>query len=805
MESHIAPWPIHPAASHLKLATPNPSPDLYLSLHSFIVQSSSTTTTGRTYMTAMDALPGTKPVLTRMPALPPSDFLTPVQWEVFYALMDGALPGFTSKSRAPQLGETHHVALPDDEFDKILDEASQFLPEGQTRDDLADFLAARPASEQALRDDCLRTLDVSPGKNKLGPVMDMLNTRLGSLLLTGYWSPVTAQPAHVRHAIIKSWSASSFPVLRSLSKTVASLALKAVTMTDTKLFQLAGYMDAPRDWKSVEGFPYDFLQLQAGSETHVVETDVVVVGTGPGGGVAAKNLAEAGHRVLVVEKGYYFPPSQFPMDQTSGLHYLYDNGQPYITEDGNTSVLTGSSWGGGGTINWSVSLRTQDYVRQEWADDKGLPFFATKQFDECLDRVWDFVGAGTDAIRHNYRNNVLLRGSEKLGWRAHPVAQNTGNAEHYCGRCTLGCGSNEKKGPAASWLPAAADHGAEFMEGFNVEKVTFAEDGTTATGVIGDWTSRGPDGDVSAPEGDRVRRRVQIKAKRVIVSCGTLQSPLILKRSGIENEHVGKNLHLHPANMVTATFAAPQDGWEGGIITSCNDEFENLDQHGHGVKMETTCMVPFTCLSSVPWTSGLDAKLMLARFSHLASFVSIVRDRDTGTVFPDPRTGLPRLAYAVSDFDRDHALQGIEGMVKICYVQGALEIMPYIPGLAPLRVDAEARGAFEEGMARGEVKDPEFSDPKLKAWLKELWRLGRAQPLAPVASAHQMGTCRMAKAPEEGVVDPKGKVWGREGLYVADASVFPSASGVNPMVTNMAISDMISRGVSEDLHAQGGI
>jgi choline dehydrogenase-like flavoprotein len=212
-------------------------------------------------------------------------------------------------------------------------------------------------------------------------------------------------------------------------------------------------------------------------------------------------------------------------------------------------------------------------------------------------------------------------------------------------------------------------------------------------------------------------------------------------------------------------------------------------------------MVPFACLSAVPWRSGLDAKLMLAKFSHLASFVTIVRDKDTGTIFPDPHTGRPRIAYVTSDFDREHALQGMEAVVKICYVQGALEVLPYVAGLEPLRVDQEARRDFEAKLARGEVKDPEFSDPKLKAWLIELWRLGRSQPLAPVGSAHQMGTCRMASSAEEGVVDPKGKVWGREGLYVADASVFPSASGVNPMITNLAISDMISRGVSEDLGA----
>ena len=250
---------------------------------------------------------------------------------------------------------------------------------------------------------------------------------------------------------------------------------------------------------------------------------------------------------------------------------------------------------------------------------------------------------------------------------------------------------------------------------------------------------------------------------------------------------------------MTATFPDDQEGWEGGIITSCNSEFENLDQKGHGVKIETTCMVPFACLSAYPWKDGLDAKLLLARFNKLASFVTIVRDRDTGTVFPDPKTGGPRVDYQMSEFDREHALQGMEALAKICYVQGATEFYPYIPGLPPLKINPASVKDFHAKLKAGQVKDPEFSDPALKDWLKKLWTIGRSKGLDPLACAHQMGSCRMSATEEEGVVDGKGKVWGREGLFVADSSVFPSASGVNPMVTTMAIADWISRGVAEGL------
>jgi choline dehydrogenase-like flavoprotein len=57
----------------------------------------------------------------------------------------------------------------------------------------------------------------------------------------------------------------------------------------------------------------------------------------------------------------------------------------------------------------------------------------------------------------------------------------------------------------------------------------------------------------------------------------------------------------------------------------------------------------------------------------------------------------------------------------------------------------------------------------------------------------------MARDGRRGVVDARGMVFGTQALYVADASVFPSASGVNPMVTNMGIADWISRGIADDL------
>lgn len=207
---------------------------------------------------------------------------------------------------------------------------------------------------------------------------------------------------------------------------------------------------------------------------------------------------------------------------------------------------------------------------------------------------------------------------------------------------------------------------------------------------------------------------------------------------------------------------------------------------------------PYTVLTWQPWQDAVDAKLAALKYRHLHGFISLARDRDSGRVYPDGRTGLPRVDYTVSDFDRDHVLEGVQALAKICYVTGAKEIRPSLQGLAPWVADDG--GERQRKHVAG--TDPEFTDPSLGAWLGKLRELGNKPPTAGFVSAHQMGTCRMSGLGEEaGVVDGKGRVWGHECLYVADASVFPSASGVNPMVTVMALADWISRGVAEELSA----
>lgn len=164
----------------------------------------------------------------------------------------------------------------------------------------------------------------------------------------------------------------------------------------------------------------------------------------------------------------------------------------------------------------------------------------------------------------------------------------------------------------------------------------------------------------------------------------------------------------------------------------------------------------------------------------------------------DPASGKPRIDYDVSPFDAEHSLEGVEAIAKLMYVMGATALYATIPNVRPFVFAVD--GDVERQRAHKAGEDPEFTDPKFAAWLKHLRDVGGKAGQEPsYLSAHQMGTCRMSAKPAGGVVDPHGKVWGCENLYVADASVFPSASGVNPMVTTMAMADFISRRLAKEM------
>ncbi|KAG4442836.1 hypothetical protein IFR05_001717 [Cadophora sp. M221] len=748
------------------------------------------------------ALAAVAPLTAPLPDAPVGNYYTKAQWKTLMALMDTVIPSIKRESVAStsSIDEEH---IPDTIYSTLVHQLKRAVTNAPTEVELEQYLAEKPSDNPDFHDLVKRTLmhySREDARKGFSFLLSGLNTRAGSFLFTSSLTPFHEQPITTRTQILNSWRTSRIPALQAAYKQLTFVAKNLWVKTSPSFYPISGFPKVPDHYVPGQHFEYKFEQfgksgIQAGrggmrNGSEVFETDVLIVGSGCGGGVCAKNLAEAGHRVLVVDRSYYFAPSQLPMSERDGGIHLYLDGGVVSSDDASITVIAGSNWGGGGTVNWSASLQPQSFVRNEWSKDRGLRLFTSTEYQESLDRVCDRMGVSDKHIRHNHGNEVLMEGARRLGMAYKAVPQNTGGKEHFCGHCTLGCGTAEKQGPVVSWLPDAQRAGAKFAEGFNVEKVLFKTIGgkKSAVGVKGKWTSRNKNGGVDGPDTDRTTASVIVKAKRVIISAGTLASPIILQNSGLTNKHIGRNLYLHPVNIVASVFPEETRPWEGGILTSVVSSLENLDGHGHGAKLETTCMMPSWCLTFLNWNNGLDWKLHALKYRHMNSFISIVRDRDTGRVYKDPDSGAARIDYTPSAFDRAHALEGAIALAKIQFVMGASEIHVCIAGTPPF---------IRANPGRDETSDE--TTARFETWLEDVKKAGNQPPAGIFASAHQMGTCRMSRRANMGVVDMRGKVWDTEGLYVSDASVFPSASGVNPMITNMAISDWISRELSKDI------
>ena len=133
-------------------------------------------------------------------------------------------------------------------------------------------------------------------------------------------------------------------------------------------------------------------------------------------------------------------------------------------------------------------------------------------------------------------------------------------------------------------------------------------------------------------------------------------------------------------------------------------------------------------------------------------------------------------------------------------MQGARELHTVIPEVEPF---VRPSPQPESNIEVNNITAPSINDTEFQARIAKIRKIGFPAPQSTFASAHQMGSCRMGTSEANSVVDPSGRVWGTEGLYICDASVFPSASGVNPMITNMGISEWIARNLVKDLKTSG--
>jgi acyl-CoA reductase-like NAD-dependent aldehyde dehydrogenase/choline dehydrogenase-like flavoprotein len=510
----------------------------------------------------------------------------------------------------------------------------------------------------------------------------------------------------------------------------------------------------PQRQPPAEPKPLAILRPEAGAEAMTIEADVCVVGSGAGGGVVAGTLAAAGKQVCVLELGGYFNEADFNQLEVWGYQNLYLRGGPMPTAEGQVSIQAGSSLGGGTVINWQNCLRTFPWVREEWAREHGLEGVDGPDYDRHLDQVMQRIGATDSCSELNGPHQRLKEGCETLGWDFKLITRNVDPAKHdpdLAGYVGFGDVTGSKLSTQKTYLADAHEHGADLVVNCRVERI-LVEDGRAA-GVEG--TYLGPDGATA---------RVVVRAPQVVVACGSIESPALLRRSGIGGPAVGDYLRLHPAGALFANYDEPQDGWWGPPQSALSHEFAE-GPNGHGFLLEGAHHAIGITAAAVPWESGRQHKEEIARFRNSSGLILLIRDRGHGRVDVDAAGNAVPSYRLVDDLDVANFRAGLEAVARVHEAAGAERII------------ALSRNRLV--WSRGEDFD---------AFLTRLRDCSLDPHEHAVFSAHQMGSCRMGADPATSVANPWGELHDTPGVWVGDASAFPTASGTNPMVTIMALA-----------------
>ncbi|MGH3532490.1 MAG: GMC family oxidoreductase N-terminal domain-containing protein, partial [Mycobacterium sp.] len=306
----------------------------------------------------------------------------------------------------------------------------------------------------------------------------------------------------------------------------------------------------------------------------VVKADVVVVGSGAGGAMAARTLARAGMATVVLEEGRRWTVDEFrdmhPVDRYAGLY----RGAGATLALGRPAVVLpiGRAVGGTTVVNSGTCYRPPQAVQQRWRDEFGLALADPDRLGGHLDDVDDTLQVAPVPLEIMGRNGrLLLDGAAALGWQAAPIPRNAPGCDACC-QCAIGCPRNAKFGVHLNALPQACAAGARIVSNARVERVLHS--GGRARGV----RARRPDGTA-----------FDVLADTVVIAAGATETPGLLRRSGLgAHPRLGRNLALHPAAMLAGRFDDDVYAWRGVLQSSAVHELHS----SAGVLIEATSTPP---------------------------------------------------------------------------------------------------------------------------------------------------------------------------------------------------------------------
>ena len=617
-----------------------------------------------------------------------------------------------------------------------------------------------PIRVAASMDETFRRLPSEADRRRLRFIVGVLGRRSGTFLLTGRPVPFHRWSRDRRVRVMSAWSTSRLGFRRQLFQVFKRLSLLAF-LGDTEddgtnpVWPEIGY---PGPVSAPPPMPKSIRTTTLEGDT-TLSCDAVVIGSGAGGGVVAAELSAAGKDVIVLEEGGYYNEADFNQLELAMMRKLYYQGGFAATADAAIALIAGGCLGGGTVVNYTTSFRSPDWLREEWANHYGLTAFATDEYTASMDAVYERLGVNAAHNRVSARERVLERGMRKLGWHAAYMPRNVQGCtqDANCGFCGYGCQSGAKQSTLKTYLLDAYRRRARIVVNCKVDRVLI-EDGR-AVGVRA--TVRQPE----MPAWSLI-----VRSRAVVAAAGAIGTPALLQRSGVRSAAIGRWLRLHPGIAVLGVFDETLRPWEGSLQAVYSDEWINLDGRYHGVKLESGPMHPAILAHAIPWRDPTQYRRLMRLLPNMSVLAPLVRDHGGGRV--TAKDGAARVDYRLGKDDLADIRRGIQAAVQIMEAGGAREIF----------TGQSAYIAYRPGQRGG-----------IEAFMNEVDRGGYGPGQMGYFSFHQMGSCRMGNDPATSVVGPDHQAHVVKGLFVADGSAFPSASGVNPMITIMAMAHRASR------------